>query len=103
MKSTLKPVPTSVVPPFSLLWLGMYCLTRTLRYGRLDYAHNNAGIEGEKALTHDYSTAMFDRVMSVNLRGVWLCLKAQIPLMLATGKEGAIVISSSTAGMWCLG
>lgn len=69
------------------------------RFGRLDCCHNNAGIEGDRAPTHEYSTDMFDRVMAVNVRGVWLCMKHQIPLMLATANnEGAIVITSSTAG-----
>eukprot|EP00877_Chromochloris_zofingiensis_P004468 jgi/Chrzof1/14021/Cz08g21120.t1 len=69
------------------------------KYGRLDYAHNNAGIEGDRAKTHEYSTDMFDRVMAVNARGVWLCMKYEIPLMLDTGNDGAIVNTSSTAGV----
>ena len=74
--------------------------TLCFRFGRLDYAHLNAGIEGSRAPTHEYSTDMFDRLMAVNLRGTWLCCKYLIPLMLNSipGTEGAIVITSSTAG-----
>lgn len=69
-------------------------------YGRLDYCFNNAGIEGDVALTADLSTDSWDKVMSVNARGVFLCLKHQIPLMLETAeRQGAIVITSSTAGV----
>jgi NAD(P)-dependent dehydrogenase (short-subunit alcohol dehydrogenase family) len=67
-------------------------------YGRLDCAHNNAGIEGPGALTVDYPEEMFDRVMAINLKGVWLCLKYEIPQMLKTG-GGAIVNTASTAGL----
>eukprot|EP00879_Flechtneria_rotunda_P011187 GHRR01011685.1.p1 GENE.GHRR01011685.1~~GHRR01011685.1.p1 ORF type:complete len:196 (+),score=58.58 GHRR01011685.1:169-756(+) len=70
------------------------------KYGRLDVCLNNAGIEGDRAVTHKYSTEAFDRVMAVNARSVFLCLKYEIPLMLETaGTEGSIVITSSSAGM----
>jgi len=67
------------------------------RYGRLDYAFNNAGIAGESAMTADYTEAGWDRVISVNLKGVWLCMKAEIPRMLENG-GGAIVNCSSILG-----
>jgi NAD(P)-dependent dehydrogenase (short-subunit alcohol dehydrogenase family) len=67
------------------------------RYGRLDYAHNNAGIEGRLLPFLDYPDEVFDRVIAVNLRGVWLCLKAELPLLLAQG-GGAIVNTASIAG-----
>lgn len=67
-------------------------------FGRLDYAFNNAGIEGESAITHEVTEENFDKVIGVNLKGVWLCMKYQIPHMLRQG-EGAIVNCSSIAGV----
>jgi NAD(P)-dependent dehydrogenase (short-subunit alcohol dehydrogenase family) len=67
-------------------------------YGRLDCAHNNAGIEGVAATTADYPEEEWDRVMAINLKGVWLCMKAEIPQMLAQG-GGAIVNTASLAGL----
>jgi NAD(P)-dependent dehydrogenase (short-subunit alcohol dehydrogenase family) len=67
-------------------------------YGRLDCAHNNAGIEGPGATTVDYPEEKWDRVIAINLKGVWLCLKYEIPQMLKQG-GGAIVNTSSTAGL----
>jgi NAD(P)-dependent dehydrogenase (short-subunit alcohol dehydrogenase family) len=66
--------------------------------GRLDYAHNNAGIEGFTGSLLDYPEETFDRVLAVNLKGVWLCMKAEIPQMLAQG-GGAIVNTASVAGL----
>lgn len=68
------------------------------RYGRLDYAHNNAGIEGVLGGLLDYPEEVWDRVMAVNLKGVWLCMKYEIPPMLAQG-GGAIVNTASVAGV----
>jgi NAD(P)-dependent dehydrogenase (short-subunit alcohol dehydrogenase family) len=68
------------------------------KYKRLDCAFNNAGIEGGQAPTGECDTANFDRVISVNLKGVWLCMKYEIPHLLASG-EGAIVNCSSIAGI----
>lgn len=67
-------------------------------YGRLDYAHNNAGIEVAKATVADCTEENWDRVMNINLKGVWLCIKYEIPQMLKQG-SGAIVNTSSTAGL----
>ena len=67
-------------------------------FGRLDFAHNNAGIEGETSLTADCSEANWDRVNSVNLKGVWLCMKQEIPQMLKQG-GGHIVNTASVAGL----
>jgi NAD(P)-dependent dehydrogenase (short-subunit alcohol dehydrogenase family) len=67
-------------------------------YGRLDFAFNNAGIEGQQALTPECSEENFDRVINTNLKGVWLCMKYQIPQMLKQG-GGAIVNCSSIAGV----
>ena len=67
-------------------------------YGRLDGAFNNAGIEGALAPTADYPEEAFERVIQVNLIGVWRCLRAEIPAMLKHGK-GAIVNTASVAGL----
>lgn len=67
-------------------------------YGSLDYAFNNAGIELGGKLTADVDEEEFDKVISINLKGVWLGLKYEIPQMLKQGK-GVIVNTSSTAGI----
>jgi len=67
-------------------------------YGKLDCAHNNAGIEGPTAPTADYAEADWDRVLGINLKGVWLSMKYEIPRMLAAG-GGAIVNTASIAGL----
>src|SRR6187399_2924403 len=67
--------------------------------GRLDVAFNNAGIEGEvKPTVIDDTEANFDAVMNINVKGVWLSMKYEIPQMLRQG-GGAIVNSSSVAGV----
>jgi NAD(P)-dependent dehydrogenase (short-subunit alcohol dehydrogenase family) len=58
-------------------------------YGRIDCAFNNAGIEGEGALTHKCTEENWHRVLSINLTGVWLCMKAEIVQMLKQGSGGA--------------
>lgn len=63
-------------------------------YGRLDFAFNNAGILGDSARTHECTEENWDRVISVNLRGVWLCMRCEIPHMLKQG-SGAIVNTAS--------
>jgi NAD(P)-dependent dehydrogenase (short-subunit alcohol dehydrogenase family) len=68
------------------------------RFGRLDGAFNNAGWETAGSLLHETDTAVFDRIMDVNVRGVWNCLRRQIPAMLAGG-GGAVVNTSSVAGV----
>ncbi|MBM7112606.1 SDR family oxidoreductase [Archangium primigenium] len=67
-------------------------------HGRLDYAFNNAGIEIEKGKLADGTEAEFDAIMNVNVKGVWLCMKHEIPLMLAGG-GGAIVNTASVAAL----
>jgi NAD(P)-dependent dehydrogenase (short-subunit alcohol dehydrogenase family) len=67
-------------------------------FGRLDIAFNNAGIEQETKATADITEQEWDRIVAVNLRGVFLCMKHQIPLMLRQG-GGAIVNTSSGAGI----
>ena len=68
-------------------------------FGRLDAAFNNAGIEGEQAVTAECTTANFDRVIAVNLRGVFLCLREELKQMARQGTGGAIVNCSSVAGL----
>ena len=67
------------------------------RFGKLDFAHNNAGI-GVHKLLHETEDEDFDRVIAVNLRGTFLGMKHQIRQMLQTG-GGAIVNTSSNAGL----
>ena len=67
-------------------------------YGRLDYAHNNAGILGKAMPAADCSEEEWDRQIAVNLKGVWLCIRYEIPQMLKQG-GGAIVNTSSAAGL----
>jgi NAD(P)-dependent dehydrogenase (short-subunit alcohol dehydrogenase family) len=67
-------------------------------YGRLDCAYNNAGLAVSPRLTTDTAEEDWDRLMNVNLKGVWLCMKYEIPHMLNQGK-GAIVNASSMVGV----
>lgn len=68
-------------------------------YGRLDCAHNNAGISGGgSALTAEYAEERWHQVIAVNLTGVWLCMKYEIPQMLSQG-GGTIVNTASIAGL----
>lgn len=68
-------------------------------YGRLDCAHNNAGVIGELAPTADCTEENWDRVIGTNLKGVWLCMKHEIRQMLRQGGGGAIVNTSSIWGV----
>ncbi|HKA55091.1 MAG TPA: SDR family NAD(P)-dependent oxidoreductase, partial [Candidatus Binatia bacterium] len=54
-------------------------------YGRLDCAFNNAGIAGAAARTAEYTQAQWDRVIAINLTGVWLCMKYEIEQMQKQG------------------
>jgi len=72
-------------------------------YGRIDCAFNNAGIAGYQVdaagkKTHEWSDEAFDRMIAVNLRGVWLCMKHELPQMMAQG-GGVIVNTGSIAGL----
>ena len=67
-------------------------------YGRLDCAFNNAGIGGEVGKTADYPEQEWDRIIDVNLKGVWLCMKYEIPVMEKQG-GGAIVNTASIYGL----
>jgi len=69
-------------------------------YGRLDFAHNNAGLAMRKEWvpTADISEEVWDRMITLNLKSVWLCMKFEIPQMLKQGK-GAIVNTSGLSGL----
>jgi NAD(P)-dependent dehydrogenase (short-subunit alcohol dehydrogenase family) len=67
-------------------------------FGGVDLAFNNAGIEGVQGAAADFAKQDWDRVISINLTGVWLCMKYEIPEMLRRG-GGAIVNCSSVAGL----
>jgi NAD(P)-dependent dehydrogenase (short-subunit alcohol dehydrogenase family) len=78
-------------------------LTKTVeRFRRLDYAFNNAGAEQQPKPTTEISEEEWDRIITINLRSVFLCLKYEIPLMLQHG-GGAIVNTSSGAGIKVFG
>jgi NAD(P)-dependent dehydrogenase (short-subunit alcohol dehydrogenase family) len=67
-------------------------------YGRLDFAFNNAGFFGEAWDVTEQTEEQFDRTMNTNVKGVWLCMKHQIPPMLKSG-GGSIVNDASTLGV----
>jgi NAD(P)-dependent dehydrogenase (short-subunit alcohol dehydrogenase family) len=67
-------------------------------FGRLDFAFNNAGIEQPVTPTADLTEEQWDRIVDIDLRGIFLCMKYEIPLMLKQG-GGAIVNTSSGAGV----
>ncbi len=67
-------------------------------YGRLDYAFNNAGVEGLSALTHECTNDNWEKTIGINLKGVWLCMKYEIPHLLKQSKS-AIVNNASIAGL----
>src|SRR5579864_3524067 len=67
-------------------------------YGRIDCFHNNAGIEGTVKHTAEYDEAMFDQVIAINVKGVFLGLRHVLPVMLRQ-KSGAIVNTASVAGL----
>jgi NAD(P)-dependent dehydrogenase (short-subunit alcohol dehydrogenase family) len=73
-------------------------------FGRIDCAFNNAGIAGDAVnangkLTADWPEESFDRMIEINLKSVWLCMRDEIKAMLADGKGGAIVNTASIAGI----
>ncbi|MFC3608795.1 glucose 1-dehydrogenase [Stutzerimonas tarimensis] len=65
------------------------------RFGRLDILHNNAGISGGTDFTADISEDDWDRVIAINLKGVWLGLKYAIPPMLEQG--GGVIVNTASA------
>jgi len=74
-------------------------ITKTIEtFRRIDFAVNNAGVEGGTAPTHECTEENWDKTININLKGVWLCMKQEIPPMLKQGK-GAIVNIASIAGL----
>lgn len=71
-------------------------------YGSLDFAHNNAGILTDFVEVTGIDEADWDRIIDVNLKGIWTCLKAELPVMLDQG-SGAIVNTASEAGLVGMG
>ena len=67
-------------------------------YGALDFAFNNAGIEEEHARLADSDEALFDRMIAINVKGVWACMRAQLRVMQAQG-HGVIINTASVAGL----
>lgn len=67
-------------------------------YGHLDFAINNAAVEEERQALADADDEQFDRIMNVNVKGVWLCMKYQLRQMLKQG-HGAIVNMAGVAGL----
>lgn len=76
--------------------------TTVATYGSLDVAHNNAGIEGDSDPMAEQSLENWNRVIGINLTGVWLCLKHELAVMADDG-GGAIVNTSSIAGLSAAG
>ena len=72
--------------------------TTVKQFGRLDFAANNAGVNGPITSLIDCTEEDWDKVMGINLKGVWLCMKYEIPEMLKSG-GGAIVNTASMAGL----
>lgn len=68
------------------------------KFGKIDAFFNNAGIEGAVAPIAEYPVDEFDKVMKINVRGVWLGLKYAIPKMVENG-SGSVILSSSVAGL----
>jgi len=67
-------------------------------HGKLDFAINNAGIDGIRARTADYPEEVWKQVLEINLTGVFLCMKYEIPLMLKQN-SGVIINMASVAGV----
>lgn len=68
------------------------------QFGPIDFAFNNAGVEGVSAPTHECSASNWEQTMAVDLTGTWQCMKAEIAAMLR-GRGGSIVNCSSIAGL----
>jgi NAD(P)-dependent dehydrogenase (short-subunit alcohol dehydrogenase family) len=84
---------TDVTDPADVAALVGQCVAR---FGRLDYAHNNAGIQTDSAETAECSLDDWARTLAVNLTGVFLCMREEIPRMLDGG--GGVIVNTSSAG-----
>ena len=74
-------------------------MAKTLeRFGRLDFAFNNAGVGGEGRATMTATSDIYNRIMDINVRGVFFSMKHQIPAILQSG-GGAIVNNASVLAM----
>src|SRR3954447_61849 len=62
-------------------------------FGRLDFAFNNAGVEQPLTATADLTEAAWDRIVGINLRGVFLCMRHEVPLLLRQG--GGVIVNTS--------
>jgi NAD(P)-dependent dehydrogenase (short-subunit alcohol dehydrogenase family) len=69
------------------------------KFGRLDIAFNNAGVSKPYQPVHEQTEEDFDQCVAINLKGVWLCMRYEIPLMLKQGGGGYIVNNSSVGGL----
>ncbi len=67
-------------------------------FGKLDYAYNNAGIMSDDVETADLETSEFDRVININLRSMFLCMKYELRQMLKQGGEGYAIVNCSSIG-----
>ena len=67
-------------------------------FGRIDYAFNNAGIEEEHGRLAQSDEQLFDRMMAINVKGVWLCMKHQLSVM-HVQRSGVIINTASVAGL----
>ena len=65
-------------------------------FGRIDFAFNNAGVDSDNAPIHEQSLEQFDKLMGINVRGVFLCMKYEIIQMLSTG--GGVIVNNSSMG-----
>jgi NAD(P)-dependent dehydrogenase (short-subunit alcohol dehydrogenase family) len=90
------PVPTDVADPHEVRHLVRHTVDT---YGRLDIAFNNAGESHTPTPLHELSIEEFDDSIATAVRGLFLCLREEIPAMLDTAGEGAIVNMASTAGI----
>ncbi|MFI5808797.1 SDR family NAD(P)-dependent oxidoreductase [Streptomyces sp. NPDC051561] len=72
-------------------------------FGSMDAAFNNAGWGAAGTVLHEVPDEMYDQIMEVNVRGVWNCLRYQLPVMLEQGTPGSIVNTASTAGLFATG
>lgn len=88
-------VRVDVTNPIDVASMVQRCITR---FGRLDYAHNNAGIQTASASTADTSLEDWNHTLAVNLTGVFLCMQAELPYLLEHG-GGSIVNTSSAGGL----